>query len=235
MVSRIGLPLKSSIQLFMERWRKPMKKASSLLADRFHRLFSQSEHLHSRTCCRIPKPDKPLFKRPFMSGAINMFNYAKWLRFILQILTLLMCNVTLFLFVSPDGFIIFVLYESRVMHLYIFWWAKRNFPSWKTICILLYILKFSPEHNMENIQIQSQRNLKYDEHTTALLNRPPMNSAKSKEQWSDPSQSLTHSFTHAHFLLLPFLLNVLHFTSVPDALWSSYTLTHNEMFNNELP
>lgn len=39
------------------------------------------------------------------------------------------------------------------------------------------MIMFSPEHKVEKILIQSQRNVKYDEHTAALLNRPPINSA----------------------------------------------------------
>lgn len=59
--------------------------------------------------------------------------------------------------------------------------------------------------------------------STQLLNRPPVNAAQSKEEWS--SLFLTHSLTHSHkhthhthSVLLSLLLDVLHFTSDPDAL-----------------
>lgn len=49
----------------------------------------------------------------------------------------------------------------------------------------------------ETIQTLSQRNVEYDEHTAALLNRPPINSAQSKEDKNLPLYlSLIHPLSH---------------------------------------
>lgn len=109
-------------------------------------------------------------------------------------------------------------------------------------------LKFSPEHNTgKKNQIQSQRNVKYDEHTAAQQTTHKLCAIKRRMVISlylslSHTHSLVHTNTHithtlscCHCCWISYVSPQTPIFSPASTSWSNSALTHNEMFSAKLP